>query len=438
MAKMLTAKSVDNAKAPATRREIPDGSTGLYLIVQPSGTRSWAYRYRYRGQPRKLTLGTFPLVPLVDKRDEQGRVIVKGARTLAAQAREAKETGRDPAGDKAASAEDGPDRDLFPVALAQFIERYAKPKNRRWQDTARLLGLRVDPETQELLTVAKGIAAKWGSRRVQEITKRDILDLLDGIVDRGAGFTANRTLAALRRFFGWLIERDVIKTASPCAGVKAPATETQRDRVLTDDEIRWFWQASAAEAYPFGSIAQLLLLTGQRKSEVADAVDSELDLDKALWTIPGERTKNGDTHTVHLARSVLAIIKGLSRIKSERGYLFTTTGLSPVSGFSKGKIDLDSAMLAAARKEAGEDVKIEPWRFHDLRRTVASGMAKIGIDLPVIEKVLNHKSGSFGGIVGVYQRHGYDAEKQRALDAWARHVDSIISGKSQKVVRLRG
>ncbi len=431
MAKPLTIKTVENAKAGTSRAEIADGGIGLYLVIQPSGTKSWAYRYRFQGTPRKLTLGAYPLIPLADKRDENGRVIVKGARTLAAMAREEIEQGRDPAGDKKVIAEEGADRDLFPVAFARFIEKYAKPKNRGWQETARLVGLKLDPETEELVQVKGGLAAKWATRRVQDIAKRDIIDLLDAITERGAGFTANRTLAALRRFFGWLVERDVLPV-SPCAGVKRPAVENQRDRVLSDDEIKTLWQACETEAYPFGRVAQLLLLTGQRKSEVSDAVDAEIDRDKSLWTIPGERTKNGEVHTVHLCATAKEIIKTLPRIKSERGYLFTTTGLSPVSGFSKGKCEIDAAMEKVTGEEPAD------WRFHDLRRTVASGMARLGVKLEVIEKVLNHKSGSFAGVVGVYQRHGYDAEKKQALEAWARHVESIVSGKSAKVVRMAG
>jgi integrase len=433
MAYLLTAKAIENAKGKDDRYELPDGG-GLYLVVQPSGARSWAYRYRHYGKPRKLTLGPYPLIPLADKKDEKGRILVKGARTLAGQAREAVEGGKDPAADKKAETEDGPDRDLVPVAMRAFVERYAKPKNRDWTGTANLLGLRFDEEKKELIAFPGGPALKWATRRVQEITKHDVLDLLDADVDRGAPLAANRRLAHLRRFFNWLIERDVI-AASPCAGVKAPTPENVRDRVLTDDEIRWFWKACEREAFPFGHLGQLLLLTGQRRSEVSDMVQSEIE--DSLWTIPSERTKNAEVHTVHLTEMALSVIDKRTIVANESGYLFCTNGLTPISGFSKAKREIDEAMLKVMQEEIGEDAKLEPWRFHDLRRTVASGMARIGIDLPVIEKVLNHKSGSFAGIVSVYQRHGYDREKREALEAWARELKRIVTGESSKVVKLR-
>ena len=433
MAKPLTAKTLEKIKPGDNRREIPDGGTGLYLVVQPSGACSWAFRYRFYGKPRKLTLGPYPLIPLVDKRDEAGRVIVKGARTLAAQARDSIESGRDPSTERRAEAEEGPNRDLVPVALRNFIERYAKPNTKSWEDTARLLGLRFDAEKQDYIILPDSPASKWSTRKVQDITKRDILDILDRDVDRDAPLTANRRLSQLRRFFSWLMERDVI-SSSPCAGVKPPSEETTRDRVLADEEIRWFWKACKTEGYPFGDMGRLLLLTGQRRCEVSDMVESEIN--GSLWTIPGERTKNGEAHTVHLSDTALGIIEKRTKIASERGYIFTTNGLSPVSGFSKAKREIDEAMLKLSREGGDKDAKLDPWRFHDLRRTVASGMARIGISLAVIEKVLNHKSGSFGGIVGVYQRHGYDDEKKQALEAWGRELDRIVTGKPAKVIKL--
>jgi integrase len=153
-----------------------------------------------------------------------------------------------------------------------------------------------------------------------------------------------------------------------------------------------------------------------------------------LWTIPKERSKNNETHEVPLSDSALALIDSMKRISSSAGYLFTTNGDSPVSGWSKAKRQLDALMSETARKQGKQ---LPPWRIHDLRRTAASGMARIGVQLPVIEKVLNHTSGSFGGIVGVYQRHDFAAEKRDALDAWSREVDRIVSGKTADVILLR-
>jgi integrase len=339
--------------------------------------------------------------------------------------------GRDPAGDKAAADEDGPDRDLFPNALAQFIERYAKPKNRRWKDGAALLGLRPDLETGALLQVKGGIAAKWATRRVQELTKRDILDLLDGIVDRGSAISANRTFAALRKFFNWLIARDAL-THSPCAGLKPPAPETSRDRLLSSDEIKWLWLASEKAGQPFGTIAQLLLATGQRKSEVGGMADSEIA--ERLWSLPAARTKNKRAHDVPLSDLALSLIERTKRIESEAGFLFTTTGLTPVSGFSKGKDELDEQMLKIAREERGETFKIAPWHLHDLRHSLKTWMQEARIEKDVRDAVQNHHTKDMDERYGHYT---FADEKRAALDAWARHLTAIVTGKSAKVIKLR-
>jgi integrase len=174
---------------------------------------------------------------------------------------------------------------------------------------------------------------------------------------------------------------------------------------------------------------QLLLLTGQRRTEVAGIRWSEIDLDKAEWTIPGTRTKNGEPHSVPLSDMALGIIKSLPRIKSNQGFLFTTTSETHVTGYSRAKADLDKGIA----REGGD---LPRWTLHDLRRTTASGMARLGINLPVIEKVLNHTSGSFAGIVGVYQRHHFSDEKRNALETWARFVQSLLT-PSENVVQLR-
>ena len=181
----------------------------------------------------------------------------------------------------------------------------------------------------------------------------------------------------------------------------------------------------------------LLLLTGQRLREVAEAPWTEFDLEKRQWLLPGgERTKNGLPNLVPLSDQALAILKGLPVVSSKRRLLFTTTGETPVSGFSKTKAKLDGRMLAAMRRdaeEAGIDpdevaVALAPWTLHDLRRTVASGCQRLGIKLEVTEAILNHVSGSRGGLVGVYQVYRYDTEKADALAAWGRHVEAVVHG----------
>jgi integrase len=367
-------------------------------------------RYRVNGQTRKLTLEGFPSLAT--------------ARRLAQDALDLVAEGKDPAAEKQASkSQYGLGSDLFGTVAAEFVERHARPNTRL--SSARLTEL----------WLAKDILPKWGNKRIQDITKRHVLDLLDSIIERGGGLSANRVLAVIRKLFNWAVQRGII-TASPVAGIKAPLTERSRDRVLSDDEIRWLWLAS--DAYPFGSMAKLLLLTGQRRNEVSGMTSGEIDLDKALWTIPGGRTKNDEKHEVPLSDAALSVIASLPRIKSDKGYLFTTNGKTHVSGYSRAKAMLDKAMLEIARQERGADVEIPRWTFHDLRRTAVSGMARLGIALPVIEKVVNHSSGSFAGIVGVYQRHSFADEKCTALRAWANLVLSTVEKRpAANVVPIR-
>lgn len=453
MAKTLTNKAVEAVKPDVIRREIADGLLpGLYLVVQPSGSKSWAIRYRHGGKPRKLVLG--PLAPKLDGPEPDPVVdaplTLAGARQLARAKLQEVAAGFDPAAGKqhmkrAARSGDQAIRGDFEVVARRFIERYAKPKNRSWAETARLLGLIPDPSAAEdtegnpipiekrPLAVKNGVCAAWRGRRVQDISRRDVVELLDGLVDRGAPIVANRTLSAVRKLFNWCVERSIIET-NPAAGVRPPAPNRQRDRVLDDDELRAVWRASDSIGHPFGPLVKVLILTGQRREEVAGMRWSEvvLDGDAPLWTIPRVRMKKDKAHEVPLSPEVVAILDKLPKVVGN-DFVFGTTGRTPPSGLSKAKVRLDAAVLAAARKAAaaaGEDPEkvkaMQPWVYHDFRRTMASGMARLGINLPVVEKVLAHESGSFAGIVGVYQRHGFTAEKRLALDAWGKHVLGLV------------
>jgi integrase len=175
-------------------------------------------------------------------------------------------------------------------------------------------------------------------------------------------------------------------------------------------------------AYPFGPMAKLMLLTGCRRDEVAAMRDSEIDLAARTFTLAPSRTKNKRSHVVHLSDAAVTIIEGLDRVTNDSGYLFSTNGKTYATGYSKAKKQFDKLMA------------IPGWRFHDLRRSMVSGMARIGISLPVIERCVNHVSGSFDGIVGIYQKHDFAREKAAAFDAWARHVEGVASGKPGNVV----
>ncbi|MGO7026846.1 tyrosine-type recombinase/integrase [Rhizobium johnstonii] len=422
MAKPLTVKSVEAMRPGSSRREIADGGLpGLYLVVQPSGSMSWAIRYRFGGRPRKMTVGNYPLFGLAKARELAGAAL----RSVA--------EGKDPGAVKLsdAAARSNPSN-LVVAQLDQFLTRYVKQRNR--ESTAR--------ETERFVNLY--LRKRWQHKLLADITRREIIDLLDEIAESHP-ISANRVHAILRRFFNWCIERDVI-AVSPVANVTAPGEVVSRDRTLSRDEIRLVWLASEKIGWPFGPMVKLLLLTGQRRDEVASAKWSEFDLSAEVptWTIPKERAKNGKAHVVSLSPAVVQILESLPRVNGDVDFVLTTTGKTGVSGFSRSKALLDAAVMEIAKEEAGArgeadfEPQIAPWRLHDLRRTCASGMAELSQPVHVVEAVLNHKSGSIKGVAAVYNRYEYAEEKRRALVAWSRHVEQLVApSENGNVVSLR-
>jgi integrase len=391
MAKTLTSKSVESAKPdPEQRSEIPDAAMpGLYLVVQPTGVKGWAFRYRFAGKPRKMTLGRYPALSLAEAREEAR----KAARSVA--------IGTDPGAAKISDRETGRNR------VATLIEQF---------DQRHMRHLKSGAQAKRFLE--RFVIPAWGDRDVQTITKRDVLELRNEIVDRGTAVTANRVLAHTRKFFNWCVEGDVIERA-PTDGVRPAVRETPRDRVLSDDEIRWLWMATGLEGQPFGPLTRVLLLTGQRLREAAAMTDREIDGD--VWRLAPARTKNKRGHDVPLSPAVREELAGVRRI-GKAGLIFTTNGQTPVSGFERAATRIRAAVAAAAERERGEPVDIPHWTFHDLRRTAVTGMARLGFPVQVVEAVVNHASGAVSGVAAVYNRHDYAAEKRAALDAWARYV----------------
>ncbi|MCA8868634.1 MAG: integrase arm-type DNA-binding domain-containing protein [Rhodobacteraceae bacterium] len=414
MAKALTTKAIEAAKPGDNRREIPDPAlSGLYLVVQPSGVKSWALRYRFAGKPKKLTLGRWPVMGLAD------------ARAAASDAIEAVELGNDPGAAKKATKAARleaqlSERDKIKTLVGQYGKRHLSTLKS---------GHHVKRELE------RHVVAVWGERDIHDISKRDVIDLLDGIADTGRVVTANRVRAYLGKFLNWCAERDIIDQ-SPAMGVKPAAKEKSRDRVLSDDEIRWFWRACDDLGQPWGHLGKTLLLTGQRLGEVVGMTDREVNGD--TWHLEADRTKNGRAHDVPLSEAARAVLGAVERVRGAAGYVFTTTGTSPVSGYFKGRNHIAKRMTEIASDECGEAVEIPHWTFHDLRRTAATGMARLGIPVRVTEAVLNHVSGTAGGIVSVYQRHDYADEKRAALDAWARLVGDLVDGRADNVVRIGG
>jgi integrase len=405
MTKALTTRRVESARATDRRREIPDGLLrGLYLIVQPSGARSWAVRYRHNGSPRKHTLGNYPALDLAH------------AREAAAKALRQVQEGRDPCREKKQARSGLPD--TVGAVVAEFIEIHVRRKTRA-SSAAATAGV-----------FKRHVLPHWRDRLIKSISRRDVHALLDRVIADGSPVAGNRTYSAIRTLFGWALSRDIVETL-PTAGVPRPAEERSRDRVLTDAELKAVWHAAAAIGFPFGPLVQLLVLTAARRNEIANLRWSEIVEilpDRAVIVLPAERTKNGVRHEIPLSAPALAILKSLPRIDGSL-FVLTTNGESAASDFGK-KLDKLRALLPP---------DMPHWTLHDLRRTVASGMARLGVGLPVIEKCLNHVGGSFGGIAAVYQKYEFSEEKRRAFEAWAALVSDLISDRPRRknVVSLR-
>jgi integrase len=433
--KQLTAAAVQRLRPGKFRREIRDGGCpSLYLIVQSTGHKSWALRFRRPGGlPAKLTLGPVDITG----QEAEGEPVLGAPLTLASARRLAMELHRQRALGKDVVALRRRERlervarggKTFAIAAADYIEQYAVRKTRGWKARSRLLGLQPVSEGEGLQLIPRGLADRWRDRSITEIDGDDIHLIVDEVRERGvpglerraegpSDAQARAMFAGLSKMFGWLVERRRLRT-NPCTGVHRPPALKARDRVLTDAELVAFWGATDAERVEFGSLLKILLLTGCRLNEVAGMRRTELSEDGATWTIPGERTKNGRAHVVPLSPLVRALIESIS---TNAELVFTTNGLTPPSGWSKLKNRLDAAM------------NIPAWRFHDLRRSCATGMAEIGIAPHIVEACLNHLSGAKAGVAGVYNRSAYAAEKKGALERWAIHIEGLVTGRAGKVI----
>ena len=385
MKKKLTPKSID-ALLPATckRYEVHDTLLpGLHLRVSATGGKVFGVSRRINGRMKRIRIGAYPIVSLADAR-EKARDILRDI-----ELGQYDET-------SPSVAKPAPRLTLGEV-VPQFIGLYSKPRNRDWRGTERIL--------QKFSPLF--------ARPIGEIKRADIVRVLDTMITDGAPTRANRALAAIKKLMNWCVDRAMIET-SPVAALRPPTKEVARDRVLTDKEIVACWHAGASEGFPFAQFTQLLILTGQRRGEVAGMRWSELDLDKSIWTLPAKRAKNATSHIIPLTPLAIFILKSVPRF-IDSDLVFTTTGTSPISGFGRLKERLDIAV----------GLNAEDWRFHDLRRTMATNMAIMRIQPHIIEAVLNHKTGIVSGVAATYNRHAYFDEKLEALNKWADHVEEL-------------
>jgi integrase len=437
VATILTAASVARLRGPKDGQlEIPDGGCrGLYLVIQSSGAKTWALRYRRPAtkKPARLVIGKVSLESTNSEPKLGALLSLAAARRLAAELSHQIAEGRDPAAEHTERRHTQSTAYTFGRAANDYIA-HVKRNQRGWQDKASNLGLKhVDGE----ITPKKGgLAVLWASKPVASITTKQIGDLIRDVRRNGIPGAERRNRDAsdararhfhsiLSAFFNWLKDDERQITVSPVASLKRPAAGKSRERVLTTEEIKKFWMATDQVGEPFGAALKIMLLTGARKNEVAGMRRSELDGNVSTWSLPGARTKNKKPYIVPLSPLASQIISDAKSPSEE--IVFSTTGHSSISGWSKMKPRLDRLM--------GD---VPHWTIHDLRRSMVTHMAELGIRPDVIELCVNHISGTRGGVAGVYNRSELMAERRAAMLAWSKRVISIVKGRGgDNVVSLR-
>jgi integrase len=403
MAMRLNDRSVRKLIATATRRrDVWDTVLpGFGVRVSPGGECSYVVRYRVNGRLRRMTIGS------------RKHVTLSKAREAAHDALGAARFGKDPAAQKIEARQ----AETFAELAREYIERHASKKRSGQEDIRILNGSPHKKKTGK--KPHEPLVTRWGNLKVKEIKRRDVRDLLDEVAARGAPIMANRILALVRKMFNLAIERDWLET-NPCHMVKPPGDEKQRERVLSEDEIRLVWKALDDESPLIAALFRIRLLTAQRGGEVHGASWSEFDLATGWWTIPAERSKNGLAHRVPLSPQAVRILKTWRETVDDSPWVFP-------SSRKKGP------HIAHAQKAIERIVRASGVNFrgHDLRRTAASLMVGAGVPRLVVSKILNHVE---TGVTAVYDRHGYDLEKRAALDFWGKRLDQIVSGKRSKVL----
>ncbi len=474
----LTDAAVRKLKPIAdTRRFVKDtGSQGLYLVIMPSGHRSFRLRLRPRpgARPQAITLG-----PLYTGDELPGAPAIGGPQTLAsARQLNAEQLRLRATGENPIAAHRARKRHLkvenvareaaaFTTCLRQFFVEHRTAKHgtrpRRWYETAATLGLRYphdsDPGKVTPEVIEGGLAERWADKDVREITEDMIWEVLEEC-QHAAPSRRRALFAALSVFFRWLHKKRRKITANPCANLDRPTGPAKRERKLDAAEMTWFWKActaidAAAGNPPFGVIFKALLLSGCRLREVAglrrdelktwrddnaeDDEDVELPVEFPAWDIPGSRTKNHLPHLVPLSPTMQKLIADtIAAIPDNQALLFAGPGGTMPSGWSRAKTRLDKSMLEIGRQERGENFQIPAWRLHDLRRSFASRLGEMGVSTDTIELLLNHISGERSGVSGTYNQSQKLADRRKALQRWDQHVAGLLAPKADKVVSMAG
>lgn len=435
----ITKRAVDAAKPSERDLFLWDIEvSGFGLKVTPSGGKVYIYQYRIggRGSPtRRYTIGKHgALTP------EQARTRAKALAHMAEQKIDPRQAEAELA-EAAKNAKLMAERVLklesdlaFEKVANHWLEHYEHEKGRRPASVA-LARLVVN---RYLVPALTGVP-------MPHVGRAELQPILDGIPLAKKGMR-RAVFAYASVLFGWAHKRGHI-TQNPLTAMVKPEAPKARDRVLADEELARLWEATSSISQPFGSFFRILILTGQRRSEVAGMEWIELNRAAAAWTIPAGRAKNGATHIVPLCKEIIEELDALSlalQVKAkasspdgkcwpETGFVLTTTSRTGISGITKVKAALDAKIA-----EAREGTHLMHWRIHDLRRTMATGLQRLGVRFEVTEAVLNHVSGAKGGVAGIYQRHDWAEEKRSALEAWALHLFTIAgASETDNVIKLR-
>lgn len=401
----LTDAKIKGLSAPKTGRiEVADKVvSGLRIRVGTSGAKTFIVRKRIGGRVANVTVGRFhdTRFTLTDAR-KKARVLLNDI-----------EGGGDPRGEtrKATGAGAGTIRALF--------DDYKKAK----------AGKRSIGEIERIFE--RYVLPEIGDRLADSVNRSDVTRLIDGVATGGTKPTpvmARAVAAQLSAFYSWAMPRLHRLEVNPCRDAGKPDKPKARERVLSNEEIRALWTVLGSEGWPWGLAIKLLILTGQRRDEVFSADRAEFDLEARLWTIPGERAKNGKAHLVPLSADAVKLLAKApvidgspklfpSRADPERG----------ASGFSRALARIIADMAKEVADNDQQPKTIDHFTLHDLRRTMATGLQRLGVRLEVTEAVLNHVAGTRGGLVGVYQRHDFLIEKRHGLDVWAAEVERIVT-----------
>ena len=385
-AKLQALKTPDRGQVEHSDSDVP----GVRVRIGTTGAKTFILRKRVAGRVRNIAIGRYgPRLGLADAR--------RKARSLISDLEAGKAA---PSPQQKSGTTNGTIRGLMPAYLA------SKAHLRSLPDLKSVVNTYILPEL--------------GDRIADSVTRGEITEFITGIGECRP-VRARNVLAQLSAFYTWALPRLDRLPANPCRDAGRPPKPKARDRVLSNEEIAALWKVAEGEALPWGPGLKLLILTGTRRNEVFDADRSEFDLKLKEWTIPTERAKNGVPHIVPLSAPALAVLKAIPTVDG-------SAKLFPAYGNAENGPSGYSRALARFRKSFDKTLKrnsSEHWTLHDMRRTVATGLQRLGVRFEVTEAVLNHVSGAKGGIAGVYQRHDWKDEKRDALHAWARQINRL-------------